>query len=156
MFKRKMRGFVFEGPRAEEYKRTKNKWIRLAFAGSILPVVIGIITSIFNDTFRLLDFFGDGELILSLFTLNLPMTFDLFEIKHKDDEKLSWAFWLCVVVIIAQVVLYSSIKSAQPNNDVKIKSVVASVAMIFVSIGTCFVSLKVLFYHTIDQDGGIE
>lgn len=32
------------------------------------------------------------EKLFLLFSLNLPMAFDLFEMKHRDDEKLEWAF----------------------------------------------------------------
>lgn len=83
---------IFEGIRAEEYKRMKNKWIRLAIVGTGLPFVIGILVSIFNDTFSLLDLFGNGEIILLLFSLNLPMAFDLFDMKRYNDERLEWAF----------------------------------------------------------------
>ena len=111
MSNRKSKPEIFEGVRAEEYKKLRNKWIRLAVVGTGLPFILGILISIFNDTFSILELFGNGEIILLLFSLNLPMAFDLFDIKHCDDETLSWAFWLCVIIICLQIALYCLIRT---------------------------------------------
>lgn len=44
---------------AEEYKKMKNKWIRLAVVGTGVPFILGILVTIFNETFNLLDLFGN-------------------------------------------------------------------------------------------------
>lgn len=152
LFKRRNKPLVFEGTRAEEYKKTRNKWIRLAVAGTGLPFIIGVIVSIFNDTFNLQDLFGSGELILLLFSLNLPMTFDLFDMKHKDDESLAWAFWACVVLICIQLTLYCVIRT-NPSQDNQNKSLIASGIMVATSLIVCKCSLKALFLHSIDEGG---
>ena len=54
---RKSKPEIFEGVRAEEYKKLRNKWIRLAVVGTGLPFILGILISIFNDTFSILYLF---------------------------------------------------------------------------------------------------
>lgn len=144
---------IFEGIRAEEYKRMKNKWIRLAIVGTGLPFVIGILVSIFNDTFNLLDLFGNGEIILLLFSLNLPMAFDLFDMKRYNDERLEWEFWKCVIIICLQVAIYCLIRTT--DSEVEVKSIIFSVIMVFASGGVCASSIKAMFLHSIKKkDGG--
>lgn len=144
---------IFEGIRAEEYKRMKNKWIRLAIVGTGLPFVIGILVSIFNDTFSLLDLFGNGEIILLLFSLNLPMAFDLFDMKRYNDERLEWEFWKCVIIICLQVAIYCLIRTT--DSEVEVKSIIFSVIMVFASGGVCASSIKAMFLHSIEKkDGG--
>ena len=143
---------IFEGIRAEEYKRMKNKWIRLAIVGTGLPFVIGILVSIFNDTFSLLDVFGNGEIILLLFSLNLPMAFDLFDMKRYNDERLEWEFWKCVIIICLQVALYCLIRTTDSEN-VELKSI-SSVIMVFASGVVCVSSIKAMFLHSTNEDRG--
>ena len=144
---------IFEGIRAEEYKRMKNKWIRLAIVGTGLPFVIGILVSIFNDTFSLLDLFGNAEIILLLYSLNLPMAFDLFDMKRYNDERLEWEFWKCVIIICLQVAIYCLIRTT--DSEVEVKSIIFSVIMVFASGGVCASSIKAMFLHSIEKkDGG--
>ena len=82
---RKSKPEIFEGVRAEEYKKLRNKWIRLAVVGTGLPFILGILISIFNDTFSILDLFGNGEIILLLFSLNLPMSCLLYTSDSADE-----------------------------------------------------------------------
>ena len=152
---RKSKPEIFEGVRAEEYKKLRNKWIRLAVVGTGLPFILGILISIFNDTFSILDLFGNGEIILLLFSLNLPMAFDLFDIKHCDDETLSWAFWLCVIIICLQIALYCLIRTNNSESG-KVKSIIASICMMGASKITCGFSIKAIFQHSITEDGGEE
>ncbi len=144
---------VFEGVRAEEYKKMKNKWIRLAVVGTGVPFILGILVTIFNETFNLLDLFGNGEIILLLFSLNLPMAFDLFEMKHRDDEKLEWAFWGCVIIICLQAALYCLIRTDNSTNSA-IKSIIASGIMTFASWIDCAASIRAMFQHSITENGG--
>lgn len=146
---------VFEGVRAEEYKKMKNRWIRLAVVGTGVPFILGVLVSIFNDTFSLLDLFGNGEIILLLFSLNLPMAFDLFDMKHRDDERLAWAFWFCVIIICFQIALYCLIRATDSGSSA-VKSIIASVIMALASGIVCAVSIKAMFQHSITEDGGEE
>lgn len=144
---------IFEGIRAEEYKKMRNKWIRLAVVGTGVPFVLGILVTIFNDTFSAFDLFGNGEVILLLFSLNLPMAFDLFDMKHKDDEQLEWVFWLCIIIMCLQVALYCLIRSDISTNS-EVKSIIASVIMMVASGANCSKAIRVMFLHSIVEDGG--
>lgn len=144
---------VFEGVKAEEYKKMRNKWIRLAVIGTGLPFILGVLVSIFNNTFSFLDLFGNGEIILLLFSLNLPMAFDLFDMKQRNDEKLSWAFWGCVIIICLQVALYCLIRTDNSDSNA-IKSLVASIIMSIASWMDCAFSIRAMFQHSITEDGG--
>lgn len=153
MLKKNTEPEIFEGVKAEEYKRMKNKWIRLAVVGTGVPFVIGILVSIFKDTFSLLDLFGNGEIILLLFSLNLPMAFDLFDMKKYNDERLEWAFWSCVIIICLQVALYCLIRTTDSNNG-EVKSIISSAIMVLASGVVCAASIRAMFLHSITEDGG--
>lgn len=149
---RKRKPIIYEGKEAELYKKMKNKWIRLAIIGSGLPFVIAILVTIFNNTFNWLAFFGSGEIILSLFSVTLPLAFDLFEIKKKDDEDLSWAYWVCIIVICFQLVLYCLIKMSPEGKT--ISAVVVSIFMLISSWCCCTFAIKAMFKHSINCKGG--
>lgn len=146
---------VFEGVRAEEYKKVRNKWIRLAIVGTGVPFILGILVGIFNDTFSFIDLFGKGEIILLLFSLNLPMAFDLFDMKQREDEKLSWAFWGCIIIICFQSALYCLIRMGDSQNNAQ-KSIVVSIIMVIASWIDCAASIRVMFQHSITDEGGTE
>lgn len=83
------------------------------------------------------------------------MAFDLFDIKHCDDETLSWAFWLCVIIICLQIALYCLIRTNNSESG-KVKSIIASICMMGASGITCGFSIKAIFQHSITEDGGEE
>ena len=103
---RRNKPFIFEGMEAEQYKQMRNKWIRLAVVSVFLPLLFATVVSYYNNTFDLLALFGNGEILLSLFSLTIPMLFDLFEMKSKKDEYLSWAFFFCAILVCFQILLY--------------------------------------------------
>lgn len=150
---KKNKAVVYEGQAAEQYKHMKNKWIRLAVVGTGLPFVISCLVALFSNTFNFLDLFSNGEIILSLFSLNLPLAFDLFEIKKKNDEYLSWAFWGCIIVVCFQLVLYCLVKMTSGKSGVT-ASVIVSVIMISASWICCACSIKAMFQHSTMDKGG--
>ena len=150
---RKGKPFVFEGVRAEEYKKMRNKWIRLAVIGTGVPFVLGILVGMFDSTFDLLDLFGNGEIILLLFSLTLPMAFDLFDIKKREDERLSWAFWLCMIIICLQTALYCLIRMGNSDSNA-IKSIIASIFMTIASWLECAFAIRTIFRHSIVEERG--
>lgn len=150
---KKNKPFIFEGLKAEQYKKMRNKWIRLAVISSGIPFLIGILIGIFKDPYSLLDLFGNGEIILLLFTLNLPIAFDLFEVKQKDDEYLAWAFWGCTILVVFQSVLYCLIRMDASKSS-EIKSIISSLIMMIASWISCVYSIKAIFQHSISDERG--
>lgn len=150
---RKEKPFIFEGYDAELYKKKRNNWIRLTLAGTGLPFVLPVIFSFFNDTFNLLELFGHGEAILPLFSSNLLLAFDLFDMKANDDENLAWSFWRCILISIIQLGSYCAIRLSS-SNTVQIKSVGFSIFMIVISWISCIFSIKSMFKHTISDKEG--
>ncbi len=155
MSARRSSPLVYEGLRAEEYKKMRNKWIRLAIVSTGVPFILSILVNMFNDTFKVLELFGNGEIILLLFSLNLPMAFDLFDMKQRDDENLSWVFWGCVIIICFQVALYCLIRMGNSKGN-EVKSVIASFIMVIASWLECAFSIRVMYQHSIAEDGGEE
>lgn len=153
ILRKRRKPFVFEGLEAEQYKNKRNKWIRLSIVGVGLPFVLPIIISLFNDTLNLLDLFGNGEIVLSLFSLNIPLMFDLFDMKNTDDEYMSQAFWRSIVISFLQLVVYCSIRMSTSDSK-EIKSIVASLLMIFASLISCNYAIKAMFRHSISDNGG--
>jgi len=150
---KKNKAVVYEGQAAEQYKHMKNKWIRLAVVGTGLPFLISSLVALFGNTFNFMGPFTNGEIILSLFSLNLPLAFDLFEIKRKNDEYLSWAFWGCIIVVCFQLVLYCLVKITASEKGVVV-SVVVSIVMMISSWICCACSIKAMFQHSIIDRGG--
>lgn len=145
---------VFEGLVAEQYKRMRNKWIRLSLIGIGLPFIFPIIIGFFNDTLNFLSLFGNGEIVLSLFSLNLPLVFDLFELKNDDDEYMSKAFWRCTIIAFLQLAVYCSIKMSVSTSK-EIKSIIASLVMVMASWMSCSYAIKTMFQYSISDNNKI-
>lgn len=144
---------VFEGVVAEQYKKKRNKWIRVSIIGTFLPFVLPVIINIFSDTPNFIQFFENGEVILPLFTLCISLAFDLFDMKKHDDEHLSVAFWLCIVIAILQLVIYCSIRITD-SETIQGKSIIASIALIVASAFCCNNAIKAMFNHSITMREG--
>lgn len=145
--------FIFEGLAAEQYKQMRNKWIRLAVVSVFLPFIFAAVVSYYNNTFDLLTLFGNGEILLSLFSLTIPMLFDLFEMKNKNDEYLSWAFFFCAILVCFQILLYC-LTRIDNSEKKEIKSIIVSVIMLIASWLCCGYSIKAMFQHSILGEGG--
>lgn len=140
--------FIFEGLEAEKYKQMRNKWFRLAVVSVFLPFLFAIAVSYYTNTFDLLGLFGNGEILLSLFSLTTPMLLDLFEMKSKEDEYLSWAFFFCAILVCFQVLLYC-LTRIEISEKKEMKSIVVSVIMLITSWLCCGISIKAMFLHSI-------
>lgn len=143
---------IFEGVLAERYKKAKNRWTRLTIISTLLPLVSASFVSLYNGSFDVLSLFGNGEIVMSLFSLTIPLLFDLFEIKKEDDENLSWAFFYCAILVCIQMLLYCLIRIDDSDYS-ELKSVISSLIMLCASWMCCNYSIKVLFMHsTTDRD----
>lgn len=140
----------FEGTRAEEYKRMRNKWIRLSIVGTGLPFLFSIIIAFFNDALDFWDLISNGEIILSLFSLNLPIVFDLFEMKNSNEEYMSVAFWISTVIALFQLVVYCSIRMAVSETK-EMKTIIASFLMILASWISCRTAIRAMFQYSISD-----
>lgn len=143
---------VFEGVVAEQYKAKRNKWIRLSIIGTALPFVFAIFVSWYVGKLDFLELFGNGEIILSLFSLTIPTLFDMFEIKKNDDEKLSWMLLLWAILICAQSLAYGLVRIDTASNK-EIKSIVTSVVLMIASWFFCRYSIKTMFVHSLNNGG---
>lgn len=149
MFKsKKKKPIQFEGMQAERYKQIKNKWIRLMLVGTLLPLLMGIAISSYSDTFKFIDTISSGEIILSLFSLTIPMLLDLFEIDYKKDDRISWTFLICVVSVCLQVLLYCLTRLDESANK-EIRSIIASVLMLIASTISCASANSYIFKQTL-------
>ena len=142
----------FEGTRAEEYKRMRNKWIRLSIVSTGLPFLFSIIISFFNDALSFWDLIVNGEIILSLFSLNLPIVFDLFEMKNSNEEYMSVAFWISTVITLLQLVVYCSIRMSVSESK-ELKTIIASLLMIIASWISCRSAIRAMFQYSISDTG---
>ena len=144
----------FEGEAAEEYKRLKKRWLRLAVVGVLLPFVFTMLVSLYNNLFDVISLLGNGEIILSLFSLTVPMLFDLFEAEDRKNDKISGAFFLCIIVTFFQILLYCLIR-IDDSEQREIKSIIISVIMIFASLFSCFNAIKCMYASSISK-GGVD
>lgn len=139
----KPKGFVFEGEALEHYKTLRNKWIKLTIISCILPLVLTCFISWYNGKIDLFNLFGQGEIILSLFSLTVPMMFDLFEAKKSEDHHLNTAFFICVIIVILQIAFYCLIRIDASKYHL-IKGFWASLPFIIMSWLCCIYSIKAL------------
>lgn len=150
--KLKEKPLVFEGVLAEKYKSSRNKWIRLSIASVFLPLLFACIISWYNGKFELINQFGQGEIILSLFSLTVPLMFDLFDIKKNNDERLSRAFFVCTIIILLQTIFYCLIRIDTSANHL-IKGFLTSIPFIIASWLCCLYSIKVMALYS-EEIGG--
>ena len=153
LVRKKKKPIIYEGFLTEQYKHMKNKWIRLSVVSVLLPLIFAGVVSCYIGTFNLLDLFGNGEILLSLFSLTVPMLFDLFDIKQNDDEKISWAFFTCLIIVCIQLLLYCMTRIDNSQQQA-IKSIIASLIMLVASWLVCVYSIRAIYMHGVSNNGG--
>ncbi len=139
----------FEGNTSKRYKNIKTKWILLTSISSALPLFLTCFIGWYNGKPVLFELFGQGEVILSLFSLTVPLVFDLFEIKNKNDIDLIKALCFCIALIIFQTVSYSTIRCDTSLFHL-IKGFLISIPFIIASWFCCIFSIKVISKHSED------
>lgn len=137
------KGFVFEGEALEKYKSTRNRWIRLTIISTVLPLILTCIIGWYNGKLELVKLFGQGEIILSLFSLTVPLMFDLFDIKKSDDTQLTNAFFLCVFLIILQIAFYCLIRIDSSEHHM-LKGFLTSIPFVVASWLCCIYCIKAM------------
>lgn len=104
------KGVFYKGNEYELYKRRRNKWIRLAIAGFIIPIFASLCISNTVDTIGFTELLGNGDIVLSLYALTLPMLLDIFDTKSQDDDGLSNALLVCLGAVVVQMIEYVIIR----------------------------------------------
>ncbi len=145
------KGFVFEGEALEKYKALRDRWIILTIISSVLPLLVTCIISWYNGKFQLINLLGQGEIILSLFSLTVPLMFDLFEIKKKKDIVLTRAFALCVFIVALQLVFYCLIRIDESEQHIS-KGFWTSIPFVCASWFCCIYSIKAMSRHSEDKE----
>ena len=138
---------VFEGVAAERYKSSRNKWIRLSVVSTFLPLFFACIISWYNGKQELIYLFDQGEIILSLFSLTVPLMLDLFEIKRNNDERITRAFYLCLIIVVLQIVFYFLIRVDVSESHIA-KGILTTIPFIIASWLCCLYSIKVMAIYT--------
>lgn len=153
LFKRKSKPIVYEGKDTEQYKKMRNKWIRLAAISFILPLIFAVVVSYYNGKLNIKELFGDGEILLSLFSLTVPMLFDIFEIKNHNDDNITRIFFWPLIIICVQVLLYCMTR-IDSSKYKEIKSIIMSMFMLIASWVDCSCAIKIMYKHCNSDDGG--
>ncbi len=148
---KRSKGFVFEGEALENYKALRDRWIMLTIISSVLPLFLTCIISWYNGKLQLISLFGQGEIILSLFSLTVPLMFDLFEIKRKKDPKLTRAFVMCIFIVILQIAFYCLIRIDESEQHIA-KGFWTSIPFVFASWFCCIYSIKAISKHSEDKE----
>lgn len=145
------KGFVFEGETLENYKAFRDRWIMLTIISSVLPLFLTCIISWYFGKLQLIALFGKGEIILSLFSLTVPLMFDLFEIKRRKDIKLTKAFAMCVFIVALQLVFYCLIRIDESKQHLA-KGFWTSIPFVIASWFCCIYSIKAISKHSEDKE----
>ena len=153
----KRKPIVFEGKLGEQHKRTKQKWLRLLLVGTVLPFMLPLILSSIIDFVNVWEVVGDGEIILTSFTVTLSLVFDIYSIKEqrKEDEHLDNAFAFALILTAVQLVVYAAVKAS--NSETKVlKSVLWSLVIIICTCYHCDKTIDAMFLYSNDSEEGAE
>lgn len=161
------KGTFYRGSQYQLYIQRRNKWIRLAIAGTLIPIISSLWISTVVDTVGILELLGNGDVVLSLFALTLPMMFDILEEKRQADDYLSNAFLLCILVIVAQILSYFTIrlrvvgekdatslsswllmKNVSKIKIVHFQNLLGTIVVIIATITVCMVCIGAMEYHS--------
>lgn len=138
MFKRKEK--IYEGELKEQCKKARKRWILLSFWGFVMPLLISIVYGWYTNETKIPDIFNNGDVLLALYSVTVPATLDIFEIKKQEDIKLTTVFSGFLLLILFQTIFFVLIKNDNSNNQ--IKGIVFSLIIVAVAIYWCLHSLK--------------
>lgn len=142
----KSKSKVYEGKLKEKCKSARKKWLILTLVGFLTPLLLACISGWYKGESILLSLFNNGDIILSLFSVTVPATIDIFEIKKYKDDKLEFVFVMSVVLLIFQTGLYILIKSDVENAN-PYKSVVVSIIFVIGIFLWCTYTLNEITRH---------
>ena len=143
---------VYEGKEKEFRKQARKKWLSLFFWAFLLPLLIAGVCSIYNDKISILDLFCNGDVLLALYSVTVPVILDLFEIKKNNSNKLSSSFNGFLILIIFQTIFFVLIKG--DNSSHPMASVIFSCVIVLLSLIWCLHALyKMATYKNEERKG---
>lgn len=137
---------VYEGKLKEKCKSARKKWLILTLVGFLTPLLLACISGWYKEEPILSELFYNGDIILSLFSVTVPATIDIFEIKKYKDDKLEFVFAMSVVLLIFQTGLYVLIKNDVGNAN-HCKSIIISIIFVVGIFLWCTYSLNEITKH---------
>lgn len=142
----KSKSKVYEGKLKEKCKSARKKWIILTLVGFLTPLLLACICGWYKGETILIELFRNGDIILSLFSVTVPATIDIFEIKKYKDDKLEYIFIMYIVFLILQAGLYILIRSDAEGTS-PYKSVIVSTIFVIGVFLWCSYSLNEITRH---------
>mgnify|MGYP003571417035 CR=1 FL=1 len=130
---------VYEGEEKEFRKQARKKWLSLFFWAFLLPLLIASACSIYNDKISIQELFCNGDVLLALYSVTVPVILDLFEIKKNNSNKLSSAFNGFLLLIIFQTIFFVLIKG--DNSSHPKESIIFSCVIVLSSLIWCLHAL---------------
>lgn len=137
MFKKKEN--IYEGKLKEQCKKARKRWILLSFWGFIMPLLISLAYGWYTNEISINDLFNNGDILLALYSVTVPATLDIFEIKKDDDINLSTTFSGFLLLIMLQTIFFALIKNDSSYSQ---KKVFFSMVIVIFAIFMCLHSLK--------------
>lgn len=146
----KKRNKIYEGEIKEQYKAKREKWVLLLIFGFFMPLLLACLPGWYQGKSILPDLFNNGDVLLSLFTVTVPATIDVFESKQHKDSKLEWTFAGFLILILIQTGAYILIKNNEKTNFLT-QNIITSLAIVVSSLLLCIYSLKRITIHSIEK-----
>ena len=150
-YKRYEDNYIFEGEQREKYNRSTLKWLVLSCFSVFFPLYITLITDSYDGKFNISDLINNGDLILLSFSLTIPTALDLFETKKNingNDNSLSLCRYLCLFIIVIQVLFYDLIRTHEAKF---LTNLFSTIIIVPVSIYICRYSVFCMFINSIEE-----
>jgi len=150
-YKRYEDNYIFEGEQREKYNRSILKWLVLSCFSVLFPLFITLITDSYDGKFNISDLINNGDLILLSFSLTIPTSLDLFEANknmNRNDNSLSLCRYLCLFIIVIQVLFYVLIRTHEAKF---LTNLFSTIIIVPVSIYICRYSVFCMFINSIEK-----